>query len=457
MLLDAGNLLFKRNSIKNGPNQEKLTADAIVQIYQDMGYDAVGVGPLDMAAGLDFIQQSKYKGFPWVSANIVDITGKPIFQQLINKHMGTTEVFITAITPISTNTPEGIVVHPWKETLPDILSRIKTKNGAAFIIVLSTLSDDENRAMGKLFPEISLIISADMHKGNIYPQLLNSSLVTQTAKQGKYQGLLEINFGTERKWGQDSKKKLVDLQNRLGSLNWQLKRLEKKVPLTENKEKHDATITRLNNDKEVFNKKINLLQDTVSRENRGGQLNDQYTSRFIGLGKQLPDDKATTDKLKVLTQAIRQLNLERKAMVKKQRANANTPDKASVGYNVCTACHSAQAFFWQNTQHAAAYTTLSQKKKHLDLECLPCHVTLDFRTTDLNRLSLEDLLSYPDELLSVGCETCHGAGKKHSINPEKFKIVRMPEKRICLTCHTPDHDDNFDYNRKLPQISCPAD
>ncbi len=81
LLLDSGNLLFKRGRIGHGPNQDRLTAKAIIQAYKDIGYDAVGVGPLDLAGGIDLLLKSQAQGFPWVSANITDSRGNPFFRQ----------------------------------------------------------------------------------------------------------------------------------------------------------------------------------------------------------------------------------------------------------------------------------------------------------------------------------------------------------------------------------------
>jgi 2',3'-cyclic-nucleotide 2'-phosphodiesterase (5'-nucleotidase family) len=458
LLLDSGNLLFKRSRISSGPNQERLTAATIAEIYQDIGYDAVGVGPLDLAAGIKFIQRSNSKGFPWVSANIMDTNGKPVFRQWINKQLGNTKVSISAITAAPANTSEGIDIQPWKRVIPDLLAQIRKENNNTFIILLSTLSNEENRRIGELFPAISLLIGADMQKGNISPRLYNNCLLTQTEKQGKYQGLLEINFGKQRQWGQDSAKQLADLQNRLGSLNWQLRRLEKKAGLAESDAKYNATIIRLNNDKQGLKEQISAIKKTIIREKTEGLSHDLYNYRFIGLGKNMPNDQTTDDTINALNQAIRQLNKKTKARAaKKHRGVTLPPDDNIVGYNVCATCHSPQADFWKSTRHAAAYSTLFKKKKHLDLECLPCHLTLDTRNPALNDFPLESLLSFPVELQSVGCESCHGAGKKHSINPEQFKLVRSPGKKICLTCHTPDHDDNFKYDMKYLHISCPAE
>jgi len=455
LLLDSGNLLFKREKIADGPNQERLTAEAIMTVYQKLAYDAVGVGPLDLSGGLDFIRKSSGKEFPWVSANIIDEKGQPIFKQWIRKKISSTEIVITALTARPRNPPEGIKIEKWQTILPELLTRMKAEKNDPFIIVLSSLNYEENRKITEKYPEIHLLISADQHKGNLSPQLINGCLITQTSKQGKYQGLLEINLGKKREWGADSAKLLADLQNRKGSLDWQLRRLQKKIRLTENKEKYKNTLTRISAEKEQLNEQITNLKQVIEKEQAEGIYQDKYKYRFIGLKKNLPNDTATADLLSKLNQEIRQLH--KKSRTSPKTAKTTTiPHNNMVGFSLCATCHPVQTDFWKTTDHASAYATLVQNEKQLDLECLPCHLTLNMQRTRPGRMVDKRFLYFPEELQSVGCESCHGAGKQHSQSPEKFKLVRLPSKNICLACHTPDHDDNFEYENKLLKVSCPA-
>ncbi len=458
LLLDSGNLLFKRPSVAAGPSQERLTAQTIMQIYQNIGYDAVGIGPLDMAAGIDFLQTEATKDFPWISANILDDHGQPLFPQWINKEVQGVQVIITALSAPPKNISPAVKVAPWESILPELMPRLTKESKTPFIILLSTLSTEENRLIAEQYPTINLLLGANQHQRNASPRLINNTLVTQTEKQGQYQGLLEINFGKQRSWGQNREKQIADLQNRLGSLNWQLQRLEKKSAKSASKEKYSRTIERLHKDREEITAKITSLQEAMAQEQSSDILTDQYKYRFIGLKKNLPNDANTEKILQNLNQRIRQLH-------KRPRKSQNTanskapfaPGHDLVGFRVCESCHPTQTEFWQTTQHANAYTTLAKKEKNLDLECLPCHVTRNLFSTNHQDLSKETLLSLPRELQSVGCENCHGSGKKHSIDPERFKMIRLPGKNICLICHTPEHDDNFEYETKIVPISCPAE
>lgn len=448
LLLDSGNLLFKREKIADGVNQERLKAEAIMTVYKKLAYDAVGVGPLDLSGGLDFLRQSSHNGFPWVSANIKDEKGKPIFKQWIRKKVLSTEILITALTAKPRKTAGNVVIEQWQTILPDLLTRMTAEKQPPFIVLLSSLSYEENRKITKKYPEIHLLISADPHKGNISPQLINGCIITQTSRQGKYQGLLEINLGKERAWGKDSAKLLADLQNRKGSLDWQLRRLQKKISLAEDKEKYKKTLTRINTEKEQLNKQITTLKQVINKEKAEGVYQDKYKYRFIGLKKNLPNDPAIVELLNKLNRDIRQLH-------KKDKTTISAPNNMA-GSSLCATCHPSQTEFWKTTDHASAYTTLVQGEKQLDLECLPCHLTLNMQRTRPGSMVDKRLLYFPEELQSVGCESCHGAGRQHTNSPKQFKLTRVPAIGICLKCHTPDHDDNFEYEKKLIKVSCPV-
>ena len=308
LLLDAGNLLFNRPEINEGPSQERLTAESIIDIYKGLEFDAVGVGPLDLSGSIDFLINSKNNGFPWISANLFDGDNKPLFNQWINRRVENIEIRITALTGNIRNVSPDLVRQDPETVLPDLLALLKKDNKDTFIILLSTLTNEENKRIATGYPAINLIIGADGRKANINPYFLQNCLLTQTSKQGKYQGVLQVNFGTRRKWEKDNTKSLADLQNRLGSLTWQLRRLEKKAKLPGNEEKYQSSILRLHKEKDVMDKKIDLAKETLSKEKKDGAVNDQFTYRFIGLQTNMPNDQPTVEKLTLLNQKIRALH-----------------------------------------------------------------------------------------------------------------------------------------------------
>lgn len=457
LLVDSGNLLFKHTDIAEGSNQERLVARTIVEVYKEIGYDAVAVGPLDLAGGLPFLQQTKNDNFPWISANIFDENEQLLFKQVVTRTIQGHDIIITALSGQSSKPLPGVHIKPWKEVLPDLLQSLRQKNKNCFIILLSTLTDRENQLIAKEFTDIHVLISAYQKVGNAAPRLINNTLITQTAKQGKHQGLFEITFGATREWGENTQKKLVDLQNQLGSVNWQLRRLLKKTNKSNHPEKLEKTINRLNDEKRSIEADISYMEKQAVEETKSGAKQDHFSYRFIGLTKNLPNDQPTDKKIQKLNKDIRTLHTKLKQLKKTSAKASETPASLSlIGHNSCKECHETQMDFWESTRHAKAYRTLLTMGKHLDINCLPCHITTAIQHGKRESLSTETILSYPERLLSVGCETCHGHGKKHATNPEQFKLVLTPTIDTCLSCHTDEHDDNFLYKEKLEKISCPA-
>ena len=118
LLVDSGNLLFKRKIVAKGINQERLTAATILDVYTDIGYDAVAVGPHDLAGGLTLLQESKASGFPWLSANIVGKNGQLLFKSIIKKQIQGRNIAITAVSNAPERAIPGVEMQSWEEVLP---------------------------------------------------------------------------------------------------------------------------------------------------------------------------------------------------------------------------------------------------------------------------------------------------------------------------------------------------
>jgi hypothetical protein len=118
-----------------------------------------------------------------------------------------------------------------------------------------------------------------------------------------------------------------------------------------------------------------------------------------------------------------------------------------VGSQACMKCHEKIGKRWQLTHHAHAYETLVPKKQQFNIKCVPCHVTGVSILDKKQPLAL----SLPDSLHNVGCETCHGPGMAHTVNPEEAKLNGSPDAYLCLQCHSTEHDNafHFDQDKKL--------
>lgn len=116
-----------------------------------------------------------------------------------------------------------------------------------------------------------------------------------------------------------------------------------------------------------------------------------------------------------------------------------------VGSDRCTKCHVEAAKIHKKSQHMTAFSTLEHEKHDSDPDCVSCHVT-GFGSTAGYWNKAKTL-----QLAQVGCESCHGPGARHLLNPNKFKTPRNA-KAACVSCHTPENSPGFDFLTYWPKI-----
>jgi 5-methylcytosine-specific restriction endonuclease McrA len=156
-------------------------------------------------------------------------------------------------------------------------------------------------------------------------------------------------------------------------------------------------------------------------------------------------DAAARGLLDRLTQRIKTHNRE-------AYADALPPTLAAgqagyVGSRPCAACHTAEYVWWLASPHGKAFATLQQRDKDLDLECVGCHVTGYQKPGGSS-------VTHVAHLENVGCESCHGPGSQHVLDPrppQKTVHLQVAD-RTCLECHDAKHDAGFDddaYRAKL--------
>ncbi|PRQ05397.1 cytochrome c family protein [Enhygromyxa salina] len=157
----------------------------------------------------------------------------------------------------------------------------------------------------------------------------------------------------------------------------------------------------------------------------------------------LPADATSKLALSNYDAAVAERNRERFAGVEPPPP---APGQAGyAGIEACADCHSEAVDMWKTTVHARAYETLVTANKQFDLSCVNCHVT-GFRAPGGSEV-VEN-----QHLQSVQCEQCHGPGSLHVEDPSTDNIQLSAPVSVCLTCHTPEHSDTFDYEPYLRDV-----
>ncbi|CAN5616507.1 hypothetical protein BH11ARM2_BH11ARM2_25830 [soil metagenome] len=171
----------------------------------------------------------------------------------------------------------------------------------------------------------------------------------------------------------------------------------------------------------------------VTLDWRGGRW-ENY--RVIDLGPEIVDDSLVKRMYAAYLQRVDDANL----LDRLPRA----PSDPFAGNEACLKCHAEAAKVWEGSKHAHAYNTLEHEGHSRDPDCVKCHVVgLEAEGGFRSR-------AQTPQFAFVGCESCHGPGAAHAINPKILLPRLSPE--TCLSCHTRDQSPNFDFNAYWAKI-----
>jgi hypothetical protein len=285
-------------------------------------------------------------------------------------------------------------------------------------------------------------LQAGVNSANQPPKLFNQTLVGQAGKQGKQIGVMNINW-QNAPWGSNMADQLDKDIKSLDRLNWQLAKFDKyKEPLVELQAEPDklAIYQNLLSNQKTLEKQIAKLSAETSQMTPE-RVPSTYKNKFIAMQTSLPDQKE-------VVAIIDKLNAEINRIGQKQINRKDTKESEYIGSESCAGCHEYQGTSWQKSKHARAYETLANKNQQFNLNCLPCHVT---GSGDLDK---GEAVNLPENLQGVGCENCHGPGRRHAKSPGKFALSSQVAAATCLKCHTDDHDDSFEFAADVRKLRC---
>lgn len=293
LTIDAGGLLFKNEKIAaSSRDRAEVTAEGMVQAYNAMGYDAVGVARQDLAAGLSFMKNLQEKStFSWLSANIVHkSTRQPVFKPYVRRQVGGLAAGITAITgadaPLSSLQNVSADILPWQEILPSLVADLRHDND--IIILLSNYGLRQNEAIARAVQGIHIIIQSGTHATNIAPKLVGNTLICQTGKQGKYLGWLKIDWHKSGTWEKEDPSTVLKAKtNELDRVDRKLARYRQRFPA----EQLQAITSYLN----FVKNRTNLVGEIAELENKNAKSfaensSSTFINRFLAMEVALPDN-----------------------------------------------------------------------------------------------------------------------------------------------------------------------
>jgi len=462
LALDSGALLFKDEKLP--PDQREqltVTAQGIVAAYNKMSFAAVGVARQDLAAGLPFLLAvQKKSSFPWLSANLLSRTEhKPWFKPHTLITAGGMRIAVIGLTAQGSDSlfteKDNTIIAPWEEVLPKAITQLRGR--ADMTILLSSFPAAINRKIAEAHPEIHLILQSGTSQGNLPPERVNNTLITQVEAQGKSVGVLEVHWNAQNKrWEEPgSENLLADKKNEMDRLGWQINRYRRQGE-AEQAFKNQPEVLEAYNDmlarQKLLEEEIVRLTAKQKAMNAGRQRFSSYSSQFEAMRKELPDNPTVRAIVDATTNEVNRIG---KAAVKARISgitgqNQEEPSGNYAGSTACTSCHAPQFAKWRGTQHATAYDTLEAKGQQFNVQCLPCHITGPATQTG------REMLALAHDLRQVSCESCHGPGRAHTIQPTAAKAAQ-PTMDTCLRCHTGEHDDSFNFAEALSRLRCGTD
>ena len=297
--VDAGGLLFKQDTISPAKRkQDKATAAGIAEAYSFMHYSAVGIARKDLAAGLEFLREiDKNSRFPWLSANLINTEDQtPLFRPFTTLKVSDITVGIIGITDTTADAKlhneENAALLDWQKVLPGIADDLSKT--CDLIILLSSLAEDQNREIARTQPNIHIIVQATGASGNKHPERMNNTLITQTGKQGKYLGVMEIDWHSAGTWNRgDTKKLLGQKKSQIDRIEWQLSKYRRKgdpeeifKDLPNKLNAYRRIIAR----KQVLEREIKEIEIVMAEEKRSAAPST-FSNRFIAMNTSLPDNQ----------------------------------------------------------------------------------------------------------------------------------------------------------------------
>ncbi len=423
--------------------QRLAKARLLAQAYGQSGMTAMVPGDGDLAFGLPFLREVAQKEkLPYLCANLLDLQGKPVFPGHLIKTIHGKKVGFFGVMVKEANLKDVNLTDPIAAAQAEVAALRAEK--VDLVVALSHLGSPEDRQMAQKVPGIDLILGGHSRASMSEGQFAGEVPLFQAGSRGKHVGRLVVSLVPGGKGFADSssqereKAKAQRAAARVQSLEARLKEADT-----------DAEKERLTRSLEVARKAIQVPAASGKSSLAG---KNRVAGSQIPLSKDLAEDgaiKALVDALKAKMPDAFKDDHGHGGGDGHQEATAAPQNTGKFrGASSCRSCHAEEFAQWNSTAHARAYTSLIKEQRHLDFDCVRCHVT---------GWGQPGGPSEPDKvgiLRNVQCESCHGPAAEHIANPTAVKPPRVKATESqCKTCHDPSQDmGRFNYKTYLPRV-----
>ncbi len=221
IVVDSGDLLNEHANIKDSfMSSAKLKAELVSKISKDIGIDAINVGELELALGLDYIKDLEKKyDLPFISCNIVDDKNQLLFKPYVIKDIDNLKVGIIGMmgntSDVSKLMKEIVgssltVLDPVK-TVEEKIAEIKDK--VDYVIVLTHQHMGRNWIVARKIEGVDLVVGGHHKQKLKNPYEADGTFIVQTGEKGQYQGMFEVEIDPDG--NKTGKNELVPMSDKI--------------------------------------------------------------------------------------------------------------------------------------------------------------------------------------------------------------------------------------------------
>lgn len=431
--MDAGNLYWKspRLTAQEHPQQEEKARLMAASLQKD-GIDAMLLAEGDVALGVDFVRglQKDY-GLPYVATNLDCGSGFPAKDLTLTRD----GMRIGVLGVVNDKAPfPGCTVSDPQAAVREGLARLRADK-VDLVVLLDALAEQPSEGLLKAVPGIDLVVGGTLQPLESPSPVPGGGLQLGPGTRGRSVGVLTFTLtGGATAWREDSTTgRLADQRDRFKE---KVTEAKAQVVKATGESAKDVAQRRV----DYYQKQVDEVEAKLTQATAVSERAHAAHNKLVTLDTAVADDPAILTLVDAAKERIGTLAV----------ATTGKPILGPyVGSAACAACHPAPMLQWQGTPHARAWASLIEKKRQFDQECFSCHVTGAVATVG-------DVLGpkLPGEvgaLVNVGCESCHGSGKDHVVDPKS--PMTMPAEATCVVCHTMSQDEGrFDYGEYLPKV-----
>jgi len=186
--LDAGDRLFRFDMAMTGTDEAERKARALLLVDAGSvsGLDALGIGRLDLGAGLDYLRRLEQRaGFAFLSANLLDEDGSLVFRPSMLLARGGRTLGVTSVLPQGVTGLGYESADPYKAAKQQVASL--RAQGAERVIILSNLGMKDDAKLARV-SKADLVLSSHSRELTPAGRSLGRAIAGEPATRGRYLG-----------------------------------------------------------------------------------------------------------------------------------------------------------------------------------------------------------------------------------------------------------------------------